>query len=160
VPAGKQSVSRVLGISIALACLLPLCWWMATRTEFHRTVGRDITLAQCPISGLPASATHIDYALGALGPGMEYEFDTSEADFRAWAQSNGWPLQSITPDEHGGLWRIDRYGFDSGDPHDPKDTQIANGLRYEWADSFAKDNRLAVAYDLDRHRAYYARSYR
>ena len=50
--------------------------------EFHRAVGRDVTLAQCPISGLPASATHIDYALGALGPGMEYEFDTSEADFR------------------------------------------------------------------------------
>jgi hypothetical protein len=143
-----------------VALLLPVFWWMATQREFHRTVGRDVTLENCPIWGLPSSATHISYALGALGPGMEYEFNTTEADFRAWAASNGWPLQPISPDQTGGPWHIPRYGFDSGQPGDPKEALIANGLRYEWADSFARDNRLAVAYDLDRHRAYYARSYR
>ena len=149
-------LGRWLGLGAVL--VLPIWCWRSLQVQ----IGRDLPLSRCPIAGLPKSATHISYAFGGMGPVTLYEFDTNEADFQTWAQSNGWALSPITKNDRGELWRMTRYGHGTGagDRDDPQETQILDGCRYEWVNPSSPDDRLTVAYDRYGHRAYYYRSFR
>jgi hypothetical protein len=118
----------------------------------------DIDLRDCPIGGLPRSATHISCYYGGFGPVRLYDFGTTEADFHTWAKDNGWKLKTFPSYQSGDSFQIERHGKESD--ANPWHAELHNGYVYEWVSPDASDDRLVVAYDLDNHHAYYARSYR
>jgi len=121
-------------------------------------VGRDVTLAKCPIAErLPPAASHVSYVVGS--PATICEFDVPESDFLSWAKTNGWNVEPITPDSQGEPWSINRFGHGSGDSRDPQKIEIERGYRFEWK-STVDEQRLVIAYDLDHRRGYYYRSFR
>src|ERR1700722_7881137 len=66
----------LLLLAIIGAIFLGTLFWSGAQVQ----IGRDVSLSQCPISGLPSSAAHIDYVYGGFGPVKLYEFDATESD--------------------------------------------------------------------------------
>lgn len=145
---------RILFAFLAGCIFLVYC-----RHQMQPRVGQGAALSQCPVKGLPPSATNISYCLrGVFGPADYYEFDVPESDFLRWAQSNGWSPQRVTTGDQ--PLTMYRYGMTSMRPGDPEKVEIGAGYGYGWINPAARDDRLSIGYDLNQHRAFYDRSYR
>src|SRR6185436_14575403 len=70
------------------------CWWGIIRSLDSR-LGVNVTRSQAPIDDLPLDATNISYRVGGiLDPRpLTYEFDPSEASYRAWAATMSGALE-------------------------------------------------------------------
>jgi hypothetical protein len=127
----------VIGVTV-VACGFG-CWWgvfAITEPQLGINVSRD----EAPIRDLPAEAHRVSYRVGgAMDPApITYEFSTSEASFRVWADANGWRLQE---------------GSTSMVRFDSSRATINRGLFLH--KSTGPDSGWHVAYDLDVGRAYY-----
>src|SRR5207249_2658285 len=89
-PGRMSGMTRFLKSPWPIATLLLLvggAWlfWYGLQNK----VGRDVSLAQCPIANrLPPTASHVSYVVGT--PVTLCEFDVSEPHFLSWAKANGW----------------------------------------------------------------------
>jgi len=139
----RMSCRRVLFFCVS--CILGAAFVFGLRSRSGESVPRN----DVPIWGLPSDATNVSFHVRAVfGPITAYEFDTSEKEFLKWAKRNRWDVTRVS----GRPYRIGRYTGCVGKMDEPLHAVICDGYSYEWTES---DMGIYVAFDRDRHRAYF-----
>lgn len=141
-----QAATAVVACTTALTAYFV----RATPPQYAEHVSRDMS----PIR-LPDNATDVSYCQGEQGE-IAIEFNTDEASFVRWAQSDigsleshsaNVPIKPIT-----GSHEIERYTQLSSELTGASNATITNGLYYLWT---KEDRAIHAAFDRSTGRAYY-----
>lgn len=131
---GKRKA--MIGASIELVVVLGLLWggYELYRELSDVTTGEDVS----SVAWLPTSAQHVSFRRSYSF--TAFEFDIPQDDFVRWSDEHGWHAEPTPRPAHLYNWKREPI-------------EIARGLSF--AKELANGGGTWVAYDSEKHRAYY-----